>query len=123
MRKVNTLVGQTRITAVRKSPVGGLALLLSGTTVEDNAAVGTVIGTLSVMGGHGTYTHTITSDPSSQFTITSNSFKVNGALTAGSYTVGLRANNGAGSIINKNVVITVTVATAVPDSDPYPVIF
>jgi hypothetical protein len=87
---------------------GGPAIVLSSATVPAAATVGTVIGTLSVIGGTGTYTYTFTSNPGSLFSITGNSLKVAAALTAGSDAITIHADNGAGSVLNQPLLITVT---------------
>jgi hypothetical protein len=85
---------------------------LSSATIADTASVGTVIGTLSVIGGTGSYTFTLTSNPGSLFSITGNSLKVAAALTAGSDAITVHADNGAGSVLNQPFLITVTHASA-----------
>ena len=47
----------------------GARILLSSTSVNDNASVGDLVGLMSVDGGTGTYTFSITSDPDSKFVI------------------------------------------------------
>jgi hypothetical protein len=48
----------------------GPQILISNRTQDENTAIGTAIGTLTVVGGSGTYTFTKTADPSSAFTLT-----------------------------------------------------
>lgn len=85
-----------------------ISLNLSSATVSVAATVGTVIGALSVSGGTGVYTYTFTSNPGTLFSITGSSLKVAASLTAGSDPITIQANNGAGSIVNKAFLITVT---------------
>lgn len=96
-------------------PLGGAhgpVLNLSASTIADTASVGDVIGTLSVSGGTGTYTYTFTSNPGTLFSITGSSLKVAAALTAGSDPITIKADNGAGSVITRAFLITVTHASA-----------
>lgn len=86
----------------------GPTLNLSSSTIADTASVGDVIGTLSVSGGTGTYTYTFTSNPGTLFSITTNSLKVAAALTAGSDPITIKADNGAGSVVTRAFLITVT---------------
>lgn len=88
------------------------AINLSAATVPAAATVGTVIGTLSVQNGTGTYTFTLTSNPGTLFSITTASLQVAAALTAGSDAITIQANNGAGSIITQPFLITVLGAVA-----------
>jgi hypothetical protein len=90
-----------------------ISLNLSASTVADTATVGTVIGTLSVTGGTGSYTYTFTSNPGTLFSITTNQLKVAAALTAGSDPITIKADNGAGSTVTKAFLITVTSSAGV----------
>lgn len=87
---------------------GGAVITLSSSTVADNASIGTTIGTLAVIGGTGSYTFTLVSNPGSLFSITGNALKVAAALTAGSDPISIKADNGAGSVITQPFLITVT---------------
>lgn len=92
-------------------PVFGSHIVLSASSIPENASVGTTIGTLSVVGGSGVYTFTITSDPDSKFTITSVSLKVGAALdyeTKTSHQVTVQGNNGVDPPISHIFTITVT---------------
>lgn len=89
----------------------GAVLNLSNASVSDAASIGDLVGVLSVSGGTGSYTYSITSDPSSLFAIDTANLEVGASLTAGSYPVTIQANNGAGSIISRAFLITVTHAT------------
>lgn len=88
----------------------GPHIVLSSATVPSTATVGTVIGTLSVQGGTGTYTFTFTSNPGTLFSIATASLQVAAALTAGSDPITVHADNGAGSVLNQPFLITVTSA-------------
>jgi hypothetical protein len=87
---------------------GGPLIVLSSATVADTASVGATVGTLSVSGGSGTYTFTLTSNPSSLFAISGTSLNVAAALSAGSDAITVHADNGAGSVLNRALIITVT---------------
>jgi hypothetical protein len=95
---------------------GNIAFIaLSAATIADTASIGATIGTLSVTGGSGSYTFTLTSNPGGLFSITSPSLKVAAALTAGSDAITVHADNGAGGLVNRSFLITVThVGTYVP---------
>lgn len=94
---------------------------LSSSTVLDTATIGTVVGLLSVTGGAGAYTFTLTSNPGGLFSISGNQLQVAAALSDGSDPITVHADNGAGSIFNKAFLINVVPAT-VP-SEPFPIIF
>ena len=75
----------------------GAVILISNTNVFDNIAVGATVGTLSVAGGSGIYTFTLTSNPGAHFaTAGTNGVNLNTAtaLTAGSYPVTVQAAGG-----------------------------
>lgn len=101
----------------------GPALGLSASTIADTAAIGDVIGNLAVSGGTGTYTYSFQSNPGTLFSITSSSLKVAAALTAGSYAITIRADNGAGSVIDQPFLITVTSSATLPEGSFYQLIF
>lgn len=105
----------------RMGSIGGAGptILLSNATVASSAAVGTTIGTLSVVNGIGSYTFTLTSNPGTLFSISGSSLQVAAALTAGSDPITVQANNGAGSIVNQPFTIIVTGS----QSEPIPLIF
>lgn len=106
---------------------GGPVLRLSSNTALDSASVGTVIGTLSVTGGTGSYTFSLTSNPGGLFSITTNQLKVASALSAGSDPIIIKADNGAGSVILLPVTIVVSSAAAfalksdfsIPNNEPW----
>jgi hypothetical protein len=98
-------------TAYKLVPVTSLAALIVTTpsplTVLDDATIGTLVGTLAVIGGTGSYTFSLTSNPGGKYSITGNQLKVAAALTAGTDSITIQANNGAGSIITLNTTVTV----------------
>lgn len=87
---------------------GGAILNLSGNSVAATASIGTVIGSLAVIGGKGVYTFSLTSNPGGLFSISGSNLQVAAALTAGTDPITIQANNGAGSIINRSFAIVVT---------------
>ena len=90
---------------------GGPTLNLSASTFPENSALNTVIGTLSVSGGTGTYTYSLTSNPGTLFNISGASLRVTSTtIAAGSYPVTIRADNGAGSVIDRVFLLTATAA-------------
>ena len=87
----------------------GPTLNLSASTFPENSALNTVIGVLSVTGGTGTYTYTFTSNPGTLFNISGSNLRVTSTtIAAGSYPVTIRADNGAGSVIDKAFLLTAT---------------
>ena len=86
----------------------GPAIALSVATIADTAAVGDTVGILSVVGGTGVYTFTLTSNPGALFSITGTSLQVAAALTAGSDAITIHADNGAGGTLDRAFLITVT---------------
>lgn len=93
-------------------PSSGGAIRLSNTVVSSSASIGFTIGTFSVIGGSGSYTYTLTSNPGGLFSVSGNQLQVAAALTAGSDPITVQANNGAGSIFTQPFTITVTSSTA-----------
>lgn len=88
-----------------------ISLNLSNASYPAGSALNTVIGTLSVSGGTGTYTFTFTSNPGTLFNISTASLRDNtGTITAGSYPITIQADNGAGSVVTKAFLITATAA-------------
>lgn len=83
-------------------------LRLSASTVVDTAVVDSTVGALSVAGGSGSYTYTLTSDPSGLFSISVADLKTAAALTAGSYSITVQADNGVDTPISRVFLITVT---------------
>lgn len=88
--------------------VSGPRILLSSATIADTASVGDTVGTLSVSNGSGSYTFTLTSNPDSLFSISGASLEVAAALTAGSYSITVQADNSVDTPISRAFLITVT---------------
>lgn len=85
-------------------------LNLSYTSIDEGDATARVVGTLYVTGGTGTYTFTETADPDSKFTISGNDLVTSAALdyeTKNTHNVTIQADNGLGSIIIREFIISV----------------
>jgi hypothetical protein len=76
--------------------------------VSAGAPIGTVVGTLSVVNGVGSYTFSLTSNPGGKYQIVGNQLQVAAPLTAGTDTITILADNGAGSTPTLTTPITVT---------------
>ena len=93
----------------------GPSIQLSNASVPEDAAIGALIGTLSVANGSGSYTFTITADPDSKFEIDGDALEVNGAFdydVATSHQVTIEADNGVDDPISRTFTISVTQAGA-----------
>ena len=88
----------------------GKGIRLSGSTFAAGAALGTAIGTLSVVGGTGTYTFTLTDSHSSAVQVAGTDgvdLQVGSAASsAGSFSITVHADNGAGSTFDHTFLIT-----------------
>lgn len=93
-------------------PSSGGAIQLSNATIPASSSIGTTIGTFSVLGGTGSYTYSLISNPGGLFSISGNQLQVAASLTAGSDPIMVRANNGTGSVITQPFIITVTAVVA-----------
>src|SRR4051812_8874450 len=86
-------------------------LRLSASSILESASVGAVVGALSVTNGSGTYTFTITADPSSKFAIAGTALNLGAALNyeaATSHSVTVKADNGVDTPITRAFTIGVT---------------
>ena len=95
------------------------------TSFDENIAVGATVGTLSVAGGSGTYTFTLTSNPGSLFvTAGTNGVNLNTAasLTAGSKPVTVQAAGGVPTPVSRALSITVAQSPTIPANTALPVI-
>lgn len=85
---------------------------LSGSTFLAGAAQNTAIGNLSVVGGTGTYTFTLTDSHTSAVQVAGvNGVNLQVGSTVsgvGSFTITVHANNGAGSIFDRTFLVTAT---------------
>jgi hypothetical protein len=99
----------------------GPAIALSNFTVAENATIGTTIGTLSVVGGTGTYSFTLTDSAGGKFTTAgTNGTNLNtaGALdyeTATFHMLMVSATNGVDTIVQP---VAITVTNVVEDTTP-----
>lgn len=86
-------------------------ILLSNASVPEDAEIGDLIGTLSVVNGSGSYTFSITADPDSKFAIDGSGLEVGAALNydeATSHSVTIEADNGVDDPISRAFTISVT---------------
>lgn len=86
----------------------GARISVSSLTIASTASIGDTIGTLSVVGGTGVYTFTLTNNPGGLFSIAGTSLKVAAALSPGSDPITIKADNGAGSVILLPTFVVVT---------------
>lgn len=94
---------------------------LSGSSFTENAAQGTAIGGLTVEGGVGTYTFTLTDDAGGKVQVAGangENLQVGATLSAaGSFSITVHADNGAGSTFDKTFLITALASAAGPSLD------
>lgn len=84
-------------------------------SVPAGSPIGTVVGTLSVVNGFGTYSYSFVSNPGSYFTIVGNQIQVGAALpTPQTIPITIQANNGLGDRPVISTTITITTAAYVP---------
>lgn len=100
--------GHRFINLLGKTRSNGPSIALSSATVPSTASIGTTVGALSVVGGVGSYTFTLTSNPGGLFAISGSNLNVAAALSAGSDAITIKADNGAGSVVIQPFLITVT---------------
>lgn len=97
---------------------GGVQIQLSNASFTAGSAQGTAIGTLSVSGGTGTYTFTLTDSASNQVQVAgANGVNLqvgSAASSAGSFSITVHADNGAGSVLNRTLLITAAASAYVP---------
>ena len=89
-------------------------IVLSNNVINASAVPGSLVGVLSVIGGSGTYTYTLTSNPGGYFAISGSNLNPALTVTAGTYPITIQANNGAGSIITMPFIVYVTPSGYVP---------
>lgn len=98
---------------------GNKGILLSSASFTANAAQGTAIGGLLVVGGVGTYTFTLTDSHGGAVQVVGGNgqnLQVGAVASgAGSFSITVHADNGAGSTFNKTFLIT---ALANPTNGP-----
>ena len=90
---------------------GGASIQMSAATIAEDASVGDLVGTLSVSNGTGTYAFTLTDDAGGLFAIDGvddTRLEVAAALSAGSESITVSADNGVDTPITRALLITVT---------------
>ncbi len=93
---------------------GGASIQIDDSSIPEDAAIGVLVGILSVVGGSGTYVFTLTVSAGGLFAldlVDNTRLEVAGALdfeTASSHLITVEANNGVDPIITRNITITVT---------------
>jgi hypothetical protein len=95
----------------RKSPKLTTSRVVTNPTnliVSVNAALRTQVGTLSVTGGSGTYTYSLTSNPGGYYTLSGNILQTASALVVGIDPITILANNGSGDTPSISTNVTVT---------------
>jgi hypothetical protein len=97
---------------------GTIVLTPSTISVPDTTPVGANVATITMSGGWGTYTYTLT-DPSGRFTIVGNNIQVASPLTAGFYNVTVNATNGQGDNPSISTTIFVSATTTYVPTYPY----
>jgi hypothetical protein len=107
---------------IARSAMGGAGVALSNATVAANATIGTTVGTLSVVGGTGTYTYSLTSNPGGLYAISGSSLNVAAALSPGTTPVTVQAIGGVPTPLSNVFAITVTPVPVVPANTVLPVI-
>jgi len=96
----------------RSAYATGPVVAISGASVAENATIGTNVGVLSVVGGTGTYTFTLTDTAGGKFAVAgTNGANLNTAAaldyeTATSHNITVSATNG-GTPVTRTIVITV----------------
>lgn len=101
---------QAALYFARKRRRAGPQIQLSTLRQEENTAIGTAIGTLSVRLGRGTYTFTKTADPDSVFTLTGSTLKNAVQFdyeTAIAHSVTIQADNGEDDVLTHTFSISV----------------
>jgi hypothetical protein len=76
------------------------------------------VGTLGVSYGTGSYTFALTTNPGGRYAISGNQLVTAATLVAGTDTIAVQADNGAGSVVNSTFSIIVTHPAVVPPSAP-----
>jgi hypothetical protein len=99
---------------IARSAMGGAGVALSNATVAANATIGTTVGTLSVVGGTGTYTYSLTSNPGGLYAISGSSLNVAAALSPGTTPVTVQATGGVPTPLSNVFAITVTPVPTLP---------
>lgn len=91
--------------------ITGPTITLSASTIAEDASVGDLVGTLAVANGSGSYTFTLTDDAGGLFALDVGDdtlLEVAGALSVGSESITVEADNGVDDPISRAFLITVT---------------
>ena len=86
---------------------GSVVISPSSIAIFDNVNPGTLLATISVVGGSGTYTFTLT-DPSGLFTIVGNQLLTATTVIAGMFPITISASNGLGDNPSLNTTVMVS---------------
>ncbi len=89
---------------------GGIRVVISNSSQTEGTAIGTAIGTVSVVGGTGVYTFSKTADPDSAFTLTGSTLKnaiVFNYEAQSSYSVTIQADGGTPTTVANPIAISV----------------
>jgi len=86
----------------------GAVVLLTNNTISTAFTIGQTVGVLSVVGGSGTYTYSLLSNPGGLFAISGSNLNVAAALTAGDKPITVRASGGVPTPVDRVFTITVT---------------
>lgn len=82
-------------------------IVLSPSVVKDSASIGDTVGTLSVVGGSGTYSFFLLSNPGNLFSISGNLLLVASALAVGNDVIIVEADNGVGDTPSNPLLVSV----------------
>lgn len=89
----------------------GAVIILSASTISEDASIGDLVGMWSVSNGSGSYTFTLTDDAGGLFALDAGDdtlLEVAGTLSAGSESITVEADNGVDDPISRAFLITVT---------------
>jgi hypothetical protein len=96
----------------------GARIGLSSSTIAEDASVGDLVGTLAVANGSGSYTFTLTDDAGGLFALDVGDdtlLEVAGALSPGSESITVEADNGVDAPVSRAFLITVTAVGGADD--------
>ena len=115
VRLVRWLLRRRRRGNAATGLVSSIVITPTVMSVPTNAPVGTVVGTLSVINGLGTYSYSFLSNPGSYFTIVGNQIQVATALPPPQViALQIQANNSLGDTPTITTSVSVTAAGYVP---------
>jgi hypothetical protein len=111
--EVSTWTQEMQDTIDSGNGTGPTGILLSNSTISENASIGTFIGNLTAQNGEGPFTWTITDDPDNKFQLDGNDLEVGASLdfdTANTHNVTIQVEDDNGDTFEKTFLITVTEA-------------